>query len=301
MHLWFWYFSARNKADTAPLVAWLNGGPGASSMIGLFQNNGPCHFPSSSSAETPTRNEYSFNNEANMLYIDQPAGAGFSYGDDVSEVEGINSTARAIPYVYEFLQEFLAHDDFSHLAKRKFGVATASYGGHYGPELARYIQSQNEAGNRKKIDLAGLAINDGLFNYRIQHKAMVDYSFEKKTMDAEKYAEVMADYEEQCVPALDVCDETASDADCANADDKCYSAVEGPVGALHEYVYDVRGKAFAPPNTYMEWLGKNSEKVGNHTAFQSNIDATFNRFLSKRFRKYEVCWLKFDEGNGCLG
>ena len=50
------------------------------SQIGLFQENGPCHFVNGSS--TPSLNPYSFNSVANMLYVDQPIGTGFSYGTD---------------------------------------------------------------------------------------------------------------------------------------------------------------------------------------------------------------------------
>ena len=69
---WFWFFEARKDPEQAPLVTWFNGGPACSSMIGLFQENGPCRFENN--ASEPSLNPYSFNNVANMLYIDQPVG-----------------------------------------------------------------------------------------------------------------------------------------------------------------------------------------------------------------------------------
>lgn len=62
MSMWFWFFEARSNASTAPLALWLNGGPGCSSMIGLFQENGPCRFVNGS--DEPSLNPYSWNNYA---------------------------------------------------------------------------------------------------------------------------------------------------------------------------------------------------------------------------------------------
>lgn len=64
MSMFFWFFEARNNPSTAPLALWLNGGPGCSSMIGLFQENGPCNFPVNGSTDEPTLNPYSWNNYA---------------------------------------------------------------------------------------------------------------------------------------------------------------------------------------------------------------------------------------------
>lgn len=70
--MFFWYFEARSNPSTAPLATWFNGGPGCSSMVGLFQENGPCQFYNG--ASTPSLNKNSWNTYANMLYIDQPVG-----------------------------------------------------------------------------------------------------------------------------------------------------------------------------------------------------------------------------------
>jgi hypothetical protein len=66
---------ARNNPESAPTSIYLGGGPGYTSFDGssVF----PCYVnPDSNST---TLNEHSWNNNVNMLYIDQPLGTGFSY------------------------------------------------------------------------------------------------------------------------------------------------------------------------------------------------------------------------------
>ena len=95
-HLFFYFFESRRDPDADDVVFWINGGPGGSSAIGLFMelgesrwrdlyvayadrvSLGPCRASGPNSTE---RFEHSWNEYANVLFVDQPVGTGFSYAD----------------------------------------------------------------------------------------------------------------------------------------------------------------------------------------------------------------------------
>lgn len=77
INTFFWFFEARKDPKHAPLTLWLQGGPGAPSSPAALGENGPCYINRDS--KTTRLNPWSWNNEVNMLYIDQPMQTGFSY------------------------------------------------------------------------------------------------------------------------------------------------------------------------------------------------------------------------------
>ena len=74
--LFYWYHEAVSEPATKPLILWLNGGPGCSSLGGMFTELGPLVVGMDGNVSF---NPYSFNKVANVLFLEQPAGVGFSY------------------------------------------------------------------------------------------------------------------------------------------------------------------------------------------------------------------------------
>lgn len=283
--MFFWFFEARTSPTTAPLALWLNGGPGCSSMIGLFQENGPCHFVNG--ASTPTVNPNSWNAYANMLYVDQPIGTGFSYGTD-----GASSTMTAAPYVWNLLQAFYAQ--FPAYENRNFGLFTESYGGHYGPEFTHYFQQQNAAIHAgtlagQPIPLIALGINNGWFDPTLQYKAYIDYSYSnpyKPLITSAQRTAYLNTYNQQCVPALQTCPATTgTNAACVSADNTCYNGIEGPLSQSADFdVYDIRAPSADPnpPESYVAYLqtAAVAAKIGAKSSYQECPNAPYTKFAN---------------------
>ena len=65
--IFYWLIKSRQNQEIAPLVIWLTGGPGCSSEVGIFYENGPWRFDDGDGIK---ENPYTWNTVANMLFID---------------------------------------------------------------------------------------------------------------------------------------------------------------------------------------------------------------------------------------
>ncbi|KAG8716228.1 hypothetical protein FRC09_015955 [Ceratobasidium sp. 395] len=171
-HLFFWFFESRKDPHKAPLAAWMNGGPGGSSAVGLLMENGPCNIQPG--GNSTGRNPYGWNEVTNMFFLDQPAGVGYSY----STSHIIDTTAEAAEDFYAFIQLFLTR--FPEYSQRPFHVLAESYGGQYAPNFANYINRQNKAhafaAFHQHINLESVVIVNGLVSPEIQGEMTPEYA-----------------------------------------------------------------------------------------------------------------------------
>jgi vitellogenic carboxypeptidase-like protein len=108
---------------SAPLVVWMNGGPGSTSMYGLFIEHGPFKVDA---AGNISRRKTTWAATNNMLYIDQPVGTGFSFTDSVEgRITDQDGVARDL---FEFMKQFYML--FPEMLKTDLYVAGESYAGN---------------------------------------------------------------------------------------------------------------------------------------------------------------------------
>ncbi|DBA03235.1 TPA: hypothetical protein N0F65_011594 [Lagenidium giganteum] len=153
----FYFFaeSQSAKAEEDPVLLWLNGGPGASSLAGCFSENGPLLV--NDDGETLRVNEYAWNKRANLLCIESPIGVGFSY--NTSGVYSATDLSQADD-LYEALQQFFVK--FPWLLKNELVVSGESYGGVYVPTTARAIVEGNKKGDQPKLNLKKFVVGNGV-------------------------------------------------------------------------------------------------------------------------------------------
>lgn len=140
-HLFYWLFKKTSLPEDAPLILWMNGGPGSSSMFGLFLENGPLRVtktgPSLDDFQLGTAPEGSWGDQADIIFLDQPAGTGFSW----YEKSPLTIMADGAEEMLQFLQAFLVK--FPEYNKRSFHITGESYAGKYIPSLARVVLDYN--------------------------------------------------------------------------------------------------------------------------------------------------------------
>ncbi|KAI3742899.1 hypothetical protein L1987_60597 [Smallanthus sonchifolius] len=110
--------------------------------------------------------------EANVLFLESPAGVGFSYSNKSSDYQNGGDTSTAIDN-YVFLLNWL--ERFPEYKGRDFYISGESYAGHYVPQLAHTIIQHNLIANKTLINLKGIIIGNAVINDETDTRGMYDY------------------------------------------------------------------------------------------------------------------------------
>ena len=230
-HFFYWFFESRNDPKNDPVVLWLNGGPGCSSLTGLF-------FELGSSAVdenlNPVYNPYSWNSNASVIFLDQPVNVGYSYSSG-----SVSDTVAAGKDVYAFLELFF--QQFPEYNGLPFHIAAESYGGHYVPVFASEILSHAD----RSFDLTSVLIGNGLTDPLTQYpeyETMACNSKEsgyKPVLDEAECEGMLANLP-RCLSFIESCYESQSVFSCVPASIYCNNGQIGPYQKTGRNVYDVR-------------------------------------------------------------
>ena len=167
--MFYWVFYSRDSRANDPLTIWLTGGPGCSSELAIFYENGPFTINDDLSL---AKNPHSWNNNANLLYVDQPVGTGFS--NVASSLDYKTSETGVAKDFYEFLTKFLEQNP--EFKGRDLYITGESYAGHYIPAIASYYIKQDV----QDMKLKSVAIGNGWTDPFDQHPAYATFSHENK-------------------------------------------------------------------------------------------------------------------------
>ncbi|CAG2055192.1 unnamed protein product [Timema podura] len=140
-NLFFWFFPAQN-VSSAPVLLWLQGGPGASSLMALFVENGPYILDTEGELQ---RRDIHWALNHNIIYLDNPAGTGFSFTD--SDLGYARNQTDVAENVYAALVQFFQL--FPELQENDFYVTGESYGGKYIPAVSYSVHTHNPTASQK--------------------------------------------------------------------------------------------------------------------------------------------------------
>ncbi|BES89374.1 unnamed protein product [Nesidiocoris tenuis] len=227
-NLFFWYFPAESQSKDAPVALWLQGGPGGSSMFGLFTETGPLEIKLDLSLR---RRKYSWTNDFHMLYIDNPVGTGFSFTKDPKAY--VTNEEEVGRDLYLALVQFFQL--FPEIRRNDFYITGESYAGKYIPALAYAIHANNPSAG-VKMNLKGFAIGNGLVDPENMMK-YGDYLWEHGLVDREGLARFHA-VENSIVDAI----RSERFADAAAGFEKVFRLVVETTGNVDMYDYLIDGE-----------------------------------------------------------
>jgi len=178
-------------------------------------------------------NPASWNNNASVIFLDQPVNVGYSYSGG-----SVSNTVAAGKDVYALLTLFF--EQFPEYAKQDFHIAGESYAGHYIPVFASEILSHKKRNINLKSILIGNGLTDGLTQYEY-YEPMACGKGGYPAVLSESECQGMTDAYPRCASMIENCYNSESVWSCVPASIYCNNVMMGPYQRTGTNVYDIRG------------------------------------------------------------
>lgn len=268
------FFESRNDPENDPVVLWLNGGPGCSSLTGLFLELGPSSIDDKLQL---VYNPHSWNANASVIFLDQPVNVGYSYsGGSVSD------TVAAGKDIYALLTLFFKQ--FPEYAKQDFHIAGESYAGHYIPVFASEILSHENRNINLKSLLIGNGLTDPLTQYPHYRPMACGDGGYPAVLDEQSCAS-MDSALPRCLSMIESCYNSESAWVCVPASIYCNNAIIGPYQRTGQNPYDVRvpcedgNLCYSQLGSISEYLNQQSvmEALGAEVSSYDSCNMDINR------------------------
>lgn len=248
------FFESRNDPKNDPVILWLNGGPGCSSLTGLFMELGPSSINKKVGVDF---NPASWNANASVIFLDQPVNVGYSYSGG-----SVTNTVAAGKDVYALMTLFFKQ--FPEYAHQDFHIAGESYAGHYIPVFASEILSHKKRNINLKSVLIGNGLTDGLTQYEYYRPMACGEGGWPAVLDPSQ-CQAMDNALPRCQSLIQNCYDSESVWSCVPASIYCNNALIGPYQKTGQNVYDVRKKCGSNSLCYdeLDWISAylNEDKV----------------------------------------
>jgi len=244
---YFYYFAASKTTPMkdAPLLLWMSGGPGCSSLLASYMENGPCRVRRNNDTKLPEAimNEYGWNEEVNVVWVDQPADVGLSYGDNgnSSLFSHKEVSANMLAFLHRWQQRF----PDSH--NGELYIFAESFGGHYAPAVGHnYFMAEQVGLAPEGLKLAGVGVGNGLTNPTIQYQYAPIFAnnntYGIKSVSDAVYLQMKRDVP-HCIHKIKKCNRLFSesgDEDCMDAFLYCNDKLQMPFFETGRNIYDIR-------------------------------------------------------------